>query len=189
MGTGESNDDVPRYDLSGLSVLFLEQHAPMRNLMRAVLRELGVKKVSAASTPEEAYRMFTKEPVDLVLTDWAPTLDGMAFLKQVRTAVDSPDPFVPVIVVTAHTELGRVYNARDLGMTEFLAKPISAKLLYGRIRAVIENKRPFVRSDGFFGPDRRRKRGPFNGDNKRQDGDEAARSAASDLPAAATRSS
>jgi DNA-binding response OmpR family regulator len=172
--TGESRDDAPRYDLSELSVLFLEQHAPMRHLMRSVLRELGINKIAAASAPEEAYRMFAKEPVDLILTDWAPTLDGMAFLKLVRTAVDSPDPYVPVIVVTAHTEIGRVYTARDLGMTEFLAEPISAKLLYGRIRAVIENKRPFVRSDSFFGPDRRRKHGPFNGENKRQDGDQAA---------------
>ena len=88
------------------------------------------------------------------------------------------NPYVPVIVVTAHTEIHRVFMARDLGMTEFLAKPISAKLLYGRIRAVIENKRSFIKSADFFGPDRRRKSVEFEGEDKRRNSVAASETAA-----------
>ena len=172
------SDDMPRYDLSELSVLFLEQHSTMRSLMRQVLRELGIRKLQDADNPNNAYQHFKRSDYDLVLTDWAPMLDGMSLLKNIRNDPASPNQYVPVIVITAHTDIDRVYAARDLGMTEFLAKPISAKLLYGRIRAVIENKRSFVKSDDFFGPDRRRKLVEFDGEDKRKgdatDGDTAA---------------
>jgi two-component system chemotaxis response regulator CheY len=46
---------------------------------------------------------------------------------------------------------------RDNGMTEFLAKPISAKTIYARLCSVIENPRAFIRVGVFFGPDRRRR--------------------------------
>ena len=46
--------------------------------------------------------------------------------------------------------------ARDAGVTEFLAKPISAKGLYQRILNVVANPRPFIKTKTYFGPDRRR---------------------------------
>ena len=56
----------------------------------------------------------------------------------------------------SHSEKKRVVSARDAGVTEFLAKPISAKSLYERILNVVANPRPFIRSKTYFGPDRRR---------------------------------
>jgi hypothetical protein len=49
-----------------------------------------------------------------------------------------------------------VIGARDAGVTEFLAKPISAKGLYQRILNVVANPRPFIKTETYFGPDRRR---------------------------------
>jgi two-component system chemotaxis response regulator CheY len=74
---------------------------------------------------------------------------------------------VPVIVVTANTEIDHVFVARDTGMSEYLAKPVSAKLIYPRICSTIESTRPFVRAGGFFGPDRRRRRATFQGTDRR----------------------
>jgi FixJ family two-component response regulator len=82
----------------------------------------------------------------------------MAFLDRVRKSPDSRNPYVPVIVVTAYSEYAYVIQARDRGMTDFLAKPLTAKMIYERIRSVIDNARPFVQADSFFGPDRRRRR-------------------------------
>jgi len=59
-------------------------------------------------------------------------------------------------MVTGHTEKSRVMAARDAGVTEFLAKPISAKALYQRIVNVVANPRPFIKTKSYFGPDRRR---------------------------------
>ena len=58
----------------------------------------------------------------------------------------------------AHGEKN-VIKARNAGVTEFLAKPFSAKALYGRILNIVANPRPFIKSKHYFGPDRRRTKG------------------------------
>jgi hypothetical protein len=50
-----------------------------------------------------------------------------------------------------------VEAARDAGVTEFLAKPITAHTLFSRIAEIVERPRAFVRCDSYFGPDRRRR--------------------------------
>jgi two-component system, chemotaxis family, chemotaxis protein CheY len=58
--------------------------------------------------------------------------------------------------------------ARDAGVTEFLAKPISAKALYNRILNVVAHPRPFIRTKTYFGPDRRRNTlNPYAGPERR----------------------
>jgi two-component system chemotaxis response regulator CheY len=146
------------YDISDLNVLVLEKHLLVRQLLTDVFREFGIPTVHSTPDPDKAWDIITEMPIDIVLSDWSNGLDGMAFLKKVRQSDESPNPYLPVIVITANTEISHVCQARDTGTTEFLAKPISARLLYSRIVSVIENNRPFVRAKSFFGPDRRRHR-------------------------------
>ena len=61
-------------------------------------------------------------------------------------------------MLTGHAELALVTEARDMGVNEFLAKPVSAKALYARITAAVHHPRPFVRTRAYFGPDRRRQK-------------------------------
>lgn len=157
------------YDLRELSILVLEKHLLIRKLLTDVFSEFGVPTVQSTSDPEIAWNMFLNFPVDIILSDWSDGLDGMAFLTQVRQDPDSPNPFIPVVVCTANTELRHICIARDTGMTEYLAKPISARTVYSRICALVENHRPFIRISGFFGPDRRRHLADeFSGVNRRQ---------------------
>ena len=146
------------YDLSELNILVLEKHLLVRRILTDVFSEFGVANVF--STPEigEAYKFFTEMEPDIILCDWTPDLNGIEFIRKVRMSDDSPNPYVPIVVVTANTELRHVCIARDNGMTEFLAKPVSAKTIYSRLCSVIENPRPFVRVGDFFGPDRRRRK-------------------------------
>ena len=105
---------------------------------------------------------------DIVLCDWTPDLDGIEFIRRIRLDDESVNPYVPIVVVTANTELRHVCIARNNGMTEFLAKPVSAKTIYSRLCSVIENPRPFIRVNDFFGPDRRRRSFAFNGEDRRR---------------------
>jgi DNA-binding response OmpR family regulator len=76
----------------------------------------------------------------------------------VRNAADSPNPYLPIIMVTARTERARILEARDAGATEFLAKPIVPAGLISRIVEIVERPRPFVRTKTYFGPCRRRRK-------------------------------
>ncbi len=156
----------------------------MRGIMREILREFFIRNVQDAETPDAGYAIFRVFPADLILADWVPGLDGLKFLKKARNGTDSPNPFVPIIVVTANTELHHVYSALDAGMHDFLAKPISATLIYSRICRVIERDRDFIRARSSFGPDRRRRQnaplgpksrmGPNKGDSARRGTDHVA---------------
>ena len=109
---------------------------------------------------------------DIVFIDWSPTYDGLRLLHRIRRDPESQNPFVPIIMLSAFTEKFRITKARDAGVNEFLAKPISPKSLYQRIASIIEKPRPFVRTTSFFGPCRRRQNlGPPNGcsDRRRED--------------------
>jgi DNA-binding response OmpR family regulator len=77
-----------------------------------------------------------------------------------RRDADSPNPYAPVLMLTAHTEASRVEAARDAGVTGFVKKPISARLLFERITSALTDTRMFVRSADFFGPDRRHGQDP-----------------------------
>jgi two-component system, chemotaxis family, chemotaxis protein CheY len=98
---------------------------------------------------------------DIVITDWAmPIFDGIELTQMIRQPGANPNPYVPIIMLTGHSEKKRVLAARDAGITEFLAKPISAKGLYKRIVNVVANSRPFIKTRTYFGPDRRRNVNP-----------------------------
>lgn len=143
----------------------------MRRLLRDVLRQLGIRKVRDCDNVDIALKMFQETPADLVLTDWSPGLDGVGLLKKFRQSGLSSNPFVPVVVATANTESRHIYTAQGSGMTEFLAKPITATRVYTRICSVIEKRRMFISNNEFLGPGRRRlMKGVFDGENRRLDG-------------------
>ena len=158
---------MENYDLTQLSFLIVEKHLPMSSMLRGMLRELGVSNVYDAFSPEAGFEEFNHHLPDVVLVDWAPGFDGLGLLKKIRSDAESKSPFAPVIMVTAHGEPEKVYEARDAGMTEYLTKPISGKRLYQRISSIVKSNRNFVRASEFFGPDRRRRVKEFDGGNRR----------------------
>ena len=155
------------YDLTNLTVLIVDKYATMRTLFRQVMRQFGIPHIYDASDPDEGHVKYIDHRPDILFIDWAPDFDGLNLVQRIRKGKNSPDPYVAVIMVSAYTELHQIKVARDAGMTEYLAKPISANSLYDRIVAVIENDRQFVRVKAFVGPDRRRQSGPYGGEERR----------------------
>ncbi len=152
-----STEAQGRYSLDNVSVLVLDDNRHMRSLVQSILHALGVKDICEATDAPEAFKELQHFHADVIIADWhMEPLDGLDFVRLVRTAKDSPNPYVPIIMLTGHTEYSRVCEARDAGVNEFLAKPISAKALYMRFASIIDNPRPFIRTKSYFGPDRRR---------------------------------
>jgi CheY-like chemotaxis protein len=140
-----------------IKTLIVEDNAHMRSLLRALLNAIGVKDIIEVSNGRSAIEALRECKSDLVLTDLAmKPMDGLEFTRYVRNNEHSPNPFVPIIMISGHTEKHRVEAARDAGVTEFLAKPITAHNLFARIGEIVERPRAFVRCEGYFGPDRRR---------------------------------
>lgn len=144
--------------LEKIRFLLVDDNVRMMNLVKAVLRGFGVKHVVEAQTAGEAMARLRAEQIDIMVVEYQlREVDGPSLVRQIRTAPDSPAPFLPVIMLTAHTERSRVETARDAGITEFCSKPISPKEMLRKIAAVIDQPRPYVRATDFVGPDRRRR--------------------------------
>jgi len=147
----------------------VDDNAHMLNIVKTILRGFGAVHVFEAKEPQEAIHRLRNDAIDIVVLDYLMgDEDGIDFLKKLRHETDSPAPFVPVIMLTAHSERARVEAARDAGVTEFCAKPVTAAEMIRKVGAVIDHPRHFVRSGTYFGPDRRRRADPnFKGPERR----------------------
>jgi two-component system chemotaxis response regulator CheY len=161
-----------RIDFNRLRFLVIDDNPHMRRIIRTLLHGLGTRDVFEADDGATGLDAFTHNGPDIVLIDWAmPVFDGLELTKMIRETEGTANPYVPIIMITGHTEKDRVTAARDAGITEFLAKPISAKALYQRIANVVAHPRPFIKTKTYFGPDRRRNTNPnYAGPERRTSG-------------------
>lgn len=156
--------------LKKISFLVVDDNDFMRTIVRRILASLGAETIHEATDGADALKLLKVVVPDIVILDWRMTpLDGIEFTQFIRRGEDSPNPFLPIIMMTGYSAFQHVMDARDAGVNEFLVKPVSAQRLFSRIQAVIERPRSFVRTQTYFGPDRRRRNLPFKGPDRRTD--------------------
>lgn len=147
--------------LKSLNVLLADDNQNMRAIASAVLHSADIRNVYEAAEGATAFDLLRRHAIDLAIVDFNMfPLDGVEFTRLVRTSPDSPNPHLPIIMMTGHSERSRVYEARDAGVTEFIVKPITAKAVLDRLNAVIMRPRPFIKSRDYVGPCRRRRDAP-----------------------------
>lgn len=158
------------YDFSKMSVLIVEDNQPLANITRDILHTFGFKIIDTAENGEAGFLKFKQEKHDLLIVDWMmKPMNGIELTEKIRNDVYSPNPLVPIILMTGVSEKAKVLEARDMGVTEFMLKPFTADDLYKRLVQIIERPRQFVKCDTFHGPDRRRRAAPdFHGPEKRK---------------------
>ena len=150
------------------TILIVEDQLQIRSLLSSVLRTFGVGNILRASNGAEAIellRTMARDPsaagagrVDAILSDWVMhPVDGAMLLRWVRKHKESPNRFMPFVMITAFSDPARVQLAREIGVTEFLSKPFSAQSVAVHLMAALKDKRRYVRIGNFFGPDRRRR--------------------------------
>jgi two-component system chemotaxis response regulator CheY len=159
------------FDFKKLSILVVEDTAPMRKLITSVLETLGVGRVYSCDNGEAGFDLFRRENPDIVIADWHMLpMSGIELTEQIRKNAMSPNRMAPIILVTGYSALNRVSQARDAGVTEFLVKPFSANDLAKRIAYVINKPRDYIDCKTYFGPDRRRRHTPdYNGPFRRKE--------------------
>jgi CheY-like chemotaxis protein len=154
--------------LQCLDILVLDDSRSMRELLRTVLRGLWIPSPREAADVATAFAELRRKAPDIIVADWEmPPPDGIHFVRSLRGLPDDTLRRIPVLMVTAHTERWRINAARDAGVNEFLAKPVTLGGLADRILAMLEQPRDFVAASGFRGPCRRRQHVPFAGQERR----------------------
>lgn len=133
----------------------------MRKLIGTMLNELNAADFDTVSNGEEALALFQEKQLDLLILDnkMSPVV-GVELTRMVR-AGETPLPLETlVIMVYGALEHDLIAAARDWGINEFLAKPVSTQMIAQRYRTIIEKPKAFVKTEKFYGPDRRRQMRP-----------------------------
>lgn len=140
-----------------IKVLVVEDEPFTRKVIRTLLSGIGVSHIHEAGDGAEGLDAVRAIAPDIVLLDWdLPKVDGTEFMRTVRSPATFPYPDVPVIMLTAHGEKSRVVQAVQLGVHEYLVKPVSSQALMARIVVVLAKPRPIVRIGKYYGPEPRK---------------------------------
>ena len=154
--------------LGALRILVVDDNEQMRTIIGTVLAAAGVGRLFYATDGRQGLDQLMAAPVDVAYVDYEmPTMNGLDFISRVR-ALPGEARYLPIIMLTGHSDLPRLNAARDRGVNEFLAKPVTARNILLRLEAVIMRPRPYVQAPDFFGPDRRRRQSPdYRGPRRR----------------------
>lgn len=121
-------------DLSGYTVLLVDDEVFSRNLVAGMLEKMGRPNILRASNGNEALAVFSENDVDIIISDFnMPEFHGLQFLRAVRTWNNDAKRSTPFAMLTGYSERKLVDLALVLGINAFFIKPVSQAGLKSRI--------------------------------------------------------
>ena len=136
-GNEAAGETKPPQPLNAAKILLIEDDAGFRHLARSMLRRIDITQVTEASTGMEALLKEDAERFDAVVCDWQlPDLPGIEILRIVR----GRRPGMPFLMLTGKIDASSVMAAKKLGVSAYVAKPVSPRIFQTRVRAVLGDR-------------------------------------------------
>jgi len=155
-------------DFSKLDILVVDPSPHMAALVGQMLRHIKVRRIDEAHDSDRAALLLQSHRFGaIMLNDRLLPMNGLALVRALRQAGEGLNRDTPVIMMSSEPDAAEITAARDAGVTEFLRKPFAAQHIASRLNAIMAAPRPFVEGGGFVGPDRRRRRGDYKGNERR----------------------
>jgi two-component system chemotaxis response regulator CheY len=120
-------------------VLVVDDMPSTRVLLKDMLQELGFDNVAEARNGAEALTSLRQEAPDLIISDQV--MDGMTGTELLGALRSDPEfSDIPFIMVSAVRDAPSIDSALNLGVDDYLAKPISMGLLGRKIDDVFRRR-------------------------------------------------
>lgn len=118
-----------------IKILVVEDEAAVRGMVRFALEQAGFGVIEAASALAAQERLADARP-QLILMDWMlPDMSGVDLTRRLKKDEYSRD--IPVIMLTAKSEIDDRVKGLEAGADDYVPKPFSPRELVARIRAVL----------------------------------------------------
>ena len=145
---------------SRVRIVLCDRRTHIINSIKTALNREGFERVELARTIGDLRsQMLTGLPdlivadVDVREEDGTDTLD---LIKRLRNGEEGPNPFIVVVVTSWRREATLVKRAVNAGVDDVLLAPISPGQLIGRIEIMIKDRKPFIVTSDYIGPERRK---------------------------------
>ena len=121
-------------ELSTINCLIVDDDKFSRSFIKAALFRIGLRNIKEASSVEEGVETIKNHRIDIVLLDQEmPDRKGTEFIEEIKQIEDEIIKNTPIIMISIDTKENTVKNAKELGIKDYLVKPISPLLLKKRI--------------------------------------------------------
>jgi DNA-binding NtrC family response regulator len=124
-------------------ILVVDDEPEIRSLLGAVLQSKGFEVVTAGDGAAALEQVQREHPTVILMDLSMPRMSGMDALPEIKRL----DPEVPVIICTAHTDLGTAVRAMKLGAYDYLTKPFDVELLALTLQRAVERNQLRSRID------------------------------------------
>jgi DNA-binding response OmpR family regulator len=143
-------------NLQRTSVLLADADMMGQSIIVQMLIGFGARNIVRCDDIVETRRILSTQSFDLIITDPASFgPEGYDLIGWLRRELQPPNRHASVLIVTGHTESNRIGQLRDSGANFVVSRPLSATVLLERILWMSREKRPYVETDNYIGPDRR----------------------------------
>lgn len=171
-----------QFRIDRVQVLVVVSGERAANLIKSIFNQLGFTKLLIAYDADQAVQMMKEVMIDLVVADAeikaSPlfldeaaigeegvseqgNVPGIQLVRHLRMHPNSPNPYIPIIMLVNQATTVTILAARDCGANEIVLKPINAASFCARLVAAVDKPRPFITATTYKGPDRRRKQVPL----------------------------
>lgn len=143
-------------NLQKTTVLVADADIMGQNIIVQILTGFGARNIVRCGDATEVRRHLSITNFELVIVDPSSFgAEGYELVGWMRRELPPPNRHAPVLIATGHTAQGRISQLRDSGANFIISKPMSPATLLGRIVWMAREKRPYVETDNYVGPDRR----------------------------------
>lgn len=147
---------MTKLDLDKVHVLLYETKANIRRVIKFALLEIGFQEVHECTNLGDVKTVLRMYNPDLMILDLDQGHKAVSrFMRDIRHQYSGDNPFVVSIATTWRADPEIVRAALDGGVDDIIMKPISVQILSQRINNLIHNRREFIATTDYVGPERR----------------------------------
>ncbi len=152
--------DTASPDRSRVRIVLCDRRTHIINSIKTALNREGFERVDLARTLPELRSQVMSGLPDLIVADVDVAEEGggdtLELIRRMRNGEEGPNPFIVVVVTSWRHEATVVKRAVNAGVDDVLLSPISPGQLLGRIEIMIKDRKPFIVTSDYIGPERRK---------------------------------